>query len=479
MVDVGPAFISYIDERFSSRNEYPIFTLPILNSRVYVVADPAIALSVQRASKALTFDPIIPEVTQRVLGLDNRTAEIVRKNISRHTSEERGFYPDLHDMVYTTLGLGEALDELTSSAALQFSIEVQQYAHLLAGEESKDEDLLQWVSHFVTIATARFLYGPNNPIDTKPDLEQAFWDFDRGLIGLLVSVFPSLTARKAWRGREAISKAFTTYLENNSHLEGSNRIIQRRCEIAKVHGWNTDMIARSELSFLFAGIANTAVTSFWMLLHIVSLPDLLQEVLEELKNSLEPFESNANIRHISISKIKNHCALFMSIYRETLRVGSENSSTRVVTADTVLSNTYFLAKDAIVQISGGIIHGDRTIWGPDASQFNPRRFLEGNVSDKRDSNGFEKPGQIHPAAFRSFGGGTTLCPGRHFATNEIVGLVALLLVTYDIQPVVGDRIVVPGKKDNVLPIHILEPESPVNVKIQMRDFSNAKWSMVV
>jgi cytochrome P450 len=455
--------------------------MPILNSRVYVVADPGLASSVQRASKALSFDPIIPEVTQRVLGLDDRTTDIVRTNISRHAGGERGFYPDIHDMVYTTLGPGEALDDLLSSAAQEFSIQVQKYADLLAGGVGKDEDLVDWVAHFVTIATARFLYGPQNPIDVHPKLEQAFWDFDRGLIGLLVNIFPSLTARKAWKGREAIVHAFTTYLKTDSQLEGSNKIIKRRCEITIKHGWSTEMIARSELSFLFAGISNTAITSFWMVLYTVARPELLKEVLEELKGSLEGLDPDAKAREISISKIKKQCPLLVSIYRETLRFCSENSSTRVVTTDTVISDMYFLRKDAIVQISGGIMHKDSSIWGSDAGIFSPKRFtaMENRVPDNGESHSTEKPGQVHPAAFRSFGGGTTLCPGRHFATSEILGLTALLLLTFDIQPAEGDRIEIPGKKDNVLPIHILEPVMPVKVRVKMRDYSGVKWNLVL
>jgi cytochrome P450 len=102
-----------------------------------------------------------------------------------------------------------------------------------------------------------------------------------------------------------------------------------------------------------------------------------------------------------------------------------------------------------------------------------------NASNDIDGNRFEKPNQIHQAAFRSFGGGTTLCPGRHFATNEIVGLVTLLLVTFDINPAESDRIVIPERKDNVLPIHILKPQIPVKVKIQRRGISDVSWSMVV
>jgi cytochrome P450 len=446
------------------------------------VTDPGLASSVQRASKALSFDPVIPEVTQRVLGLDDTTAEIVRKNISRHVSGERGFYPDTHDLVYTTLGPGEALEELVSSAAEQFSIEVQNYTKLLTEADGKNKNLLHWVEHFVTIATARFLYGPNNIIDSNPDLEQSFWDFDRGLFGLLINIFPSLTARKAWKGREALAGAFTTYLEGNHHLQGSNKIIQRRCEIAQEHGWSTKMIARSELSFLFAGISNTSITSFWMILHIVSRPKLLEEVLEELRQTLQQSESDTKVRKISISKIKKDCPLLVSIYRETLRFCSENFSTRVVTTDTILSDTYFLRKDAMVQISGGIIHADQTIWGANANEFNPRRFVATGSSAeecKNKSEGVDKPGPIHPAAFRSFGGGTTLCPGRHFATSEILGFAALVLLTFDIQPAEGDGIEIPRKKDNVLPIHILEPDGPVKVRISLRDAADVKWRLVL
>lgn len=48
-----------------------------------MVVDPGLAASVQRASKALSFNPIIPEVTQRVLGLDDQTKRIVATNIDR------------------------------------------------------------------------------------------------------------------------------------------------------------------------------------------------------------------------------------------------------------------------------------------------------------------------------------------------------------------------------------------------------------
>ena len=44
----------------------PIFTLTVPFSRIYIVTDPSLAAAVQRASKALSFTPLVPDVTNGV-----------------------------------------------------------------------------------------------------------------------------------------------------------------------------------------------------------------------------------------------------------------------------------------------------------------------------------------------------------------------------------------------------------------------------
>ena len=44
---------------------------------------------------------------------------------------------------------------------------------------------------------------------------------------------------------------------------------------------------------------------------------------------------------------------------------------------------------------------------------------------------------MNPGAFRGWGGGANLCPGKPFATTEIVALVIMLALRYDIVPVSG------------------------------------------
>ncbi|KAK4219820.1 putative cytochrome p450 protein [Rhypophila decipiens] len=475
----------YLKNLGLSHPDKPIFTLPVPNSRIYIVTDPVLALAVQRASKSLSFTPLVPDLTKRILGLDTKTVNIVRQNLDPEPGEQKGFLAEMHDMVYAALGPGMELNELSLRAVRELAEEVDSFvdASFRNSEEGKEEEvkvnLLHWVRHFVTISTAKFLYGPENPLTSsspaegeKLDLEAAFWDFDNGLGQLLIGIVPSLTARKPYYGREKLAAAMGDWLDSGKYLgEGVSDIVKRRVEIALRHGWDLREVSRSELSFLFAGIVNTATTSFWVVLRIFAERGLLNAVRGELEGVLTQEEGKRR-GVLSLDKVKNGqaCPTLMAVFKESLRVGSDNYSTRLVKSDTVLAGKYFLKKGSIIQIAGGVLHADIKIWGDDAAAFNPGRFLPGTDEKKKNGNG------VHPAAFRAFGGGKTLCPGRHFATNEILAFVAILVLRFDLEPVEGDAgtgtggmIRVPEKDDGVLPVHILEPRGDVFVRVCPRD----------
>ncbi|KAI1196999.1 cytochrome P450 [Nemania serpens] len=474
----------YIKNLGIRNKNLPIFTLPVLRSRIYIVTEPSLAAAVQRASKALSFTPIIPEVTERVLGLDKATMDITRKNLDPGPGDERGFLANIQDMVYALFGPGNYLNEISLDATRELRNELLAFAasQELSRSPNKPVDLLGWVRHLVTVSTAKYFYGPQNPIALDPKLEENFWDFDHGLSKLLINMFPSVTASKAYRGRELLVKALEIYLENGHHKTAS-KIVQRRVEIALQHGWTLRATARSELSFLFAGIVNATTSTFWILLQIFADPQLLSTVRKEITQVIREDGGNGKDSHLencrlNIIDLKDHCPMLVAVYRECLRLGSDNYSTRMVKENTLLAGSYFLKKGAVVQIAGGVMHADQSIWGDNVEDFNPGRFLE-----PKQQSGNAKQNHIHPAAFRAFGGGKTLCPGRHFAMNEILSLVSLIILMFDIEAADGDKINVPRKNDGVLPVHILEPICPVKVLIARRQdkyseiCSNIKFDM--
>ena len=461
----------YVKDLGMSNRDKPIFTLPVPGSRLYIVTDPSLAAAAQRASNVLSFTPVVPDITKRVLGLDAKTVALIRQNLDPEPGDPRGFLADTHDMVYSHLGPGEFLTEFTCDAAHELHRQLDIYADDLQDRNviSEPVDLHFWLQHLVTVGTAHFLYGPNNPIAEQPELEQMFWDFDRGLGPLLIDLFPSITARKPYRGREAVVKGFVRYLEGGYHKTSGSKFAQKRIGIASEYGWDTDNMARSELSFLFAGITNTTITTFWAVLRIFADVDLLAAVRAELGGTTVSPKSAKTIE-LSIEHVRSNSPILQAVVKECMRCYSDNSGTRLVQSDNMLADKYFLRAGSILQIAGGVIHSDASIWGDDASMFNHERFLQ---IDKKER-------QVHPAAFRAFGGGKTLCPGRHFAMSEILSFVAMVVTMFDIESTEeGQSITIPDKEDGVLPVHILEPRggSP-KVKVRLRDGQRKAISVV-
>ncbi|UKZ80994.1 hypothetical protein TrVFT333_008761 [Trichoderma virens FT-333] len=417
----------YIKRLGLSYSDEPILTLPVPGSRIYVVTEPSLAASVQRNTKTLSMSPLLPDITKRVLGLDETTYRVIGQNLDPEPGEPRGFLP--------TSMTGIVLPALSSTCPPDDTTRAPESV-----------DLLAWVRGMVTVGTAKFFFGPNNPISEEPALEHDFWAFDHGLGGLLIGILPSLTVPKAYKSREKLTAAFRKYLEAG-HLDSAALIVRGRARIEKEYGMSTDMTARSALSFLFAGIVNATTTTFWVILRIFADQQLLDIVRQEIRQALELSNQRSGPNSLSIGVVKETCKTLSAVYRESLRVGSENFSVRMIKEDTMLADRYFLKKGAVVQISGGAIHAMSNIWGPDVDEFNPGRFLK----DKGKSDGF------HPAAFRSFGGGKTLCPGRDFATNEILMFAAMIIHAVDIVAPDGGAISVPEKDDRIMPVHILEP----------------------
>jgi cytochrome P450 len=128
--------------------------------------------------------------------------------------------------------------------------------------------------------------------------------------------------------------------------------------------------------------------------------------------------------------------------------------------DTLLDRKWLLKKDSMVQMPSRALHIDASIWGSDVHDFNPRRFLK-----KHEVANSKRP---NPTAFRTFGGGTTLCSGRHFATNEILAFVCMFVVRFDMKPVAG-RWTLPETDNTNVAAVVMEPDTDIEVEISRRE----------
>ncbi|KAI4248216.1 MAG: hypothetical protein L6R42_009372 [Xanthoria sp. 1 TBL-2021] len=109
------------------------------------------------------------------------------------------------------------------------------------------------------------------------------------------------------------------------------------------------------------------------------------------------------------------------------------------------------------------VHTMPSIWGPDVESFNPHRFMKIEKKSK------EKSPKQHPASFRTFGGGATLCPGRHFATAELCAATAMMVMRFDLEPVDNGGVwVIPRYEYGRVASAVPPPDSDVKVRIKTR-----------
>lgn len=284
--------------------------------------------------------------------------------------------------------------------------------------------------------------------------------------------FPLIFAKKSLEARECMTKAFTRYFKEGGQNEGS-ALIKARFEHSSEHKIPVEDIARFEVGGAIAILTNTSPTAFWMVYHLYSNPTALEECRQELSNVASNDTTTMDngetiqIRTLDMSKVKDSCPLLLSTLQEVLRVHSVGVATRLVMEDHMLDNKYLLKKGNTVLIPGPVQHTSTSAWGPDVDEFDHWRFLP-------------RSKRYNPVAFRGFGGGITLCPGRHFASTEIISFVAMLILRFDVTPVSGKWVRLTSdnaKLWETTPV----PDNDIEVKISPRDSEDvsSKWRILV
>jgi len=274
----------------------------------------------------------------------------------------------------------------------------------------------------------------------------------------MLGLWPAILARKAFQARELIVKSFDYYFRQGGHLEGS-ALIQHRYNHNRDHGIPPMDIAGYEVGGAFAVLGNTTPATFWTVFHIFSNPLVLEDCRAELMNIVK--EQNGDLV-LDITQVKASCPILLSTFKEVLRFHGTGVSAREVMEDHMLDKKYFLKKGSVLMIPSAVQHSDPTIWGPDVGEFKHRRFL-------RSKNGTHP----NPVAFRGFGGGTVLCPGRHFATTEILTFAALMVLQFDVRPM-GGKWVRPKTNNAPATAAMPVPDTDIHIEIRCRDYPKVK-----
>lgn len=283
-------------------------------------------------------------------------------------------------------------------------------------------------------------------------------------------MFPlaSILFPKLLRARETVAAAMTEYMRKGGHKSASALVRLRYEHHHGQFGLNLEDIARGELGNTFAVLGNTAPCALWLIYHIFSDDQVLADVRREVLALVyeEHGKDNDIVNSVDLAAISTSCPILMSTFQETMRFRAVNPGPRVLLEDVHLAGRYLLKKGSMLMIPATVQHSDVTAWGNNAGKFDHMRFA------RKPGTGWKKPNRV---AFRAFGGGHILCPGRHFASTEIMVFAALLALQFDVVPVRG-KWIEPICDNSPAQAGFPIPDEDIEVELRPRD-ATKKWSI--
>ncbi|KAF5533289.1 cholesterol 7-alpha-monooxygenase [Fusarium mexicanum] len=435
----------------SAQQPHPIFTIDMSGQKNYIVTSPELVQAVQRNTTSLSFSPAMIPAFRRMMGFDEAGIELIFRDA--HT--ENGMYGEIHRVQKASLLPGtESLDELCTLIRAKLLSIVNELS------SSQTIDLYAWVQDLFMRTNNSACFGEKDPFTLDPSLNSTFWAWEANIKVLLLGVPWFLSPKKhstAQRTRKELVDAFIKYL-NNDGLDTACSFIKELSGLGIRRGLSNENNARALLGSILAIVGNTIPTTFWLLISIFSRPDLLKEIRSELEATLE--DSSSRTMSLDYNTIREKCTVFMSTYDEVLRMTSGIATVRYTNEDTLIQDRWLLKKGAQVQMPTAFIHADPTTWGTDADVFDHTRFLKSKVLTKEQKT-------RRAAAFRPFGGGNTLCPGRHFASYEVLTFAGSVLLGFDMAPTTKS-FDVPQMDRSKLPLTSLKPASDIKVELLRR-----------
>ncbi|KAG1875428.1 cytochrome P450 [Suillus subalutaceus] len=173
------------------------------------------------------------------------------------------------------------------------------------------------------------------------------------------------------------------------------------------------IVIRDEiLNIMIAGRDTTAATLTFVIYMLTQHPDVLRRLREEI---LSKVGSSRRPTYDDMRDMK----YLRAVINETLRLYSPVTSTE----PTVLpgidgGKPIYVPQNTRTFYSVFLMHRRTDLWGPDAEEFDPDRFLDDRLQKYCTSN---------PFIFMPFNAGPRICVGQQFAYNEVSFFLVRLL----------------------------------------------------
>ncbi|KAF9932696.1 hypothetical protein FBU30_007539 [Linnemannia zychae] len=199
------------------------------------------------------------------------------------------------------------------------------------------------------------------------------------------------------------------------------------------------------VNFMIAGRDTTAQELTWQFYLLMTHPRVMKNLIREIETVLKGQTDRSTYTY---EIMMNDLPYLKAVFHETLRLYPPvPKNVKMVVDDDVLPGGVKVYKGDIIGISSYCLGRNKAIWGEDAEQFVPERWLVENgiplASDtetgklKANASPFGKFKSESPYKFSSFNAGPRLCLGQTFATLESMVTSCMLLQRYEFRLVPG------------------------------------------
>ena len=232
-----------------------------------------------------------------------------------------------------------------------------------------------------------------------------------------------------------------------------------------------------------------------MVLEVIQRPALLERVRAEIAPYVVT-KSSSEDPSIVID-IEGLCQqpLVQSIYAEVLRVRNGTVVARVPKVPDFKIDGWHFPKDRPIMVSSFDTARNALVWNQGTAEephplgeFWPERFLvdpnDASSGPVLRSSSTSQKGQTKAAsgaasgrlrytldgtegAWMPYGGGSRMCPGRHFAKKEMITLMAIFITYFDIE-----LLIPPGARvehdQKYFMFGVMPPKGPIPARIRRR-----------
>ncbi|KAF5667213.1 cytochrome P-450 monooxygenase [Fusarium heterosporum] len=216
--------------------------------------------------------------------------------------------------------------------------------------------------------------------------------------------------------------------------------------LIKTNSFSDEALKDQLLTFLAAGHETTASALAWACYLLTKHPEIQTKLREEVKNALpEDVENNMD----DLAGILEQLPYLNGIMHETLRLYPTVPLTmRQAIRDTRIGNQ-FIPEGTDIIVSIWYINRSPVIWGPDAAEFRPERWITDD--GKPNQNG----GASSNYNFLTFLHGPRSCIGQGFAKAEMRCLLATMVRSFEWTLAMDDKLVMPRGVITIKPENVI------------------------